>query len=188
MWIFKILLHDFESTAQLSQSTASWCTFLLMIYEFIVLLWAKYCCSKGMFFKVLLSRIESTAPFFQSTTPFNKVLLHCFFQSTAVWFNLLLGECSMYCCSKMIYKDNAWFKSSKGKYICLDRDEFDWFWFTHTKLFVRSHTQVYVLKGFNKLIFVRIGRIDYEEDCLSLIWRWSGVSWMSVLIIPYSKR
>ena len=51
------------------------------------------------------------------------------------------------------------------------RDEFDWFWITHTELFVRSHTQeeVYVLKSFKRLVFVRIGIIDYEEDCLSLI-------------------
>ena len=30
--------------------------------------------------------------------------------------------------------------------------EFDWFWITHTELFVRSHTQeeVYVFKSFKK--------------------------------------
>lgn len=41
----------------------------------------------------------------------------------------------------------------------------------YTHRVVRSHTQeeVYVLKSFKRLVFVRIGIIDYEEDCLSLI-------------------
>ena len=44
-------------------------------------------------------------------------------------------------------------------------DEFDWFWITHTERLVRSHTQeeVYVLKGFKRLVIWFIGLIGYEE-------------------------
>ena len=73
----------------------------------------------------------------------------------------------------MISGDNAWFKSSKGKYIWLMRDGF-----THTEdcLFTHTEEEVFVLQGFKRLVFGLFGIIGYEDDYLSLIWRWSGAS------------
>ena len=64
---------------------------------------------------------------------------------------------------------------------------YDWLEIDYThRLLVYTHKMVsyfMFLKGFDRLVFVRIGIIDYEEDCLSLLWSWSGVSWIRVLII-----
>ena len=138
----------------------------------------KYC------FKVLL---QSTS----STYFFNVLLQGNILQSTAHWkyfslkvllvhskyfFKVLLQSTARLLKVLLVY----------SKYCCVEvaMSLIDISLHTQNGYLIHTHRKKFIfLKVLKGSYLILIGIIDYEGDCLSLIWRWSGIIRVCVLII-----